>query len=192
MITTLEQIQEVAQRIGKEFSPQRIILFGSYAYGNPTPDSDVDLLVITPFQGRSAEKSVEIRLKVRPPFPMDLLVRTPEKVQERLREARARKKPNYDGLCFHAQQCAEKYLKARLCEAEIEFPKIHDLVTLLDLALAVEPLWEAFREHLGFLTDFAVTFRYPGESADRKTALEARKRCRLFRRVARAALGLEV
>jgi len=84
MITTLEQIQEVAQRIGKEFSPQRIILFGSYAYGNPTPDSDVDLLVITPFQGRSAEKSVEIRLKVRPPFPMDLLVRTPEKVQERL------------------------------------------------------------------------------------------------------------
>ncbi|MCG3154873.1 MAG: hypothetical protein DKINENOH_01469 [bacterium] len=108
------------------------------------------------------------------------------------REARARKKPNYDGLCFHAQQCAEKYLKARLCEAEIEFPKIHDLVTLLDLALAVEPLWEAFREHLGFLTDFAVTFRYPGESADRKTALEARKRCRLFRRVARAALGLEV
>lgn len=84
MIASLEQIQEVAQRIGKEFSPQRIILFGSYAYGHPTPDSDVDLLVITPFQGRSAEKSVEIRLKVRPPFPMDLLVRTPEKVQERL------------------------------------------------------------------------------------------------------------
>ncbi len=108
------------------------------------------------------------------------------------REARARKKPNYDGLCFHAQQCAEKYPKARLCEAEIEFPRIHDLVTLLDLALAVEPLWEAFREHLGFLTDFAVTFRYPGESADRKTALEARQRCRLFRREARAALGLEV
>lgn len=40
------------------------------------------------------------------------------------REARARKSPNYDGLCFHAQQCVEKYLKARLCEAGIEFPKL--------------------------------------------------------------------
>ena len=38
------------------------------------------------------------------------------------REARVRKKPNYDAVCFHAQQCAEKYLKARPCEAEIEFP----------------------------------------------------------------------
>ena len=107
------------------------------------------------------------------------------------REARVRKNPNYDGLCFHTQQCAEKYLKARLCEADIEFPKTHDLVALPDLALVVEPLWETFREHLGFLTDFAVTFRYPGESADRQTAIQARKRCRLFRRVAREALGLE-
>jgi len=46
MTTTLEQIQEFARRLGEEFSPQRVILFGSYAYGQPTPDSDVDLLVI--------------------------------------------------------------------------------------------------------------------------------------------------
>lgn len=84
MITTLEQIQEVARRIGKEFSPQRIILFGSYAYGHPTPDSDVDLLVITPFQGHWVNKAVEIQLKIRFPFPVDLLVRTPEKIRERL------------------------------------------------------------------------------------------------------------
>ena len=107
------------------------------------------------------------------------------------REARARKDPNYDGLCFHTQQCAEKYLKARLCEAGIEFSKTHDLVALLDQVIVVEPLWETFREHLGFLTDFAVTFRYPGESADKQTAIEARKRCRLIRRVAREALGLK-
>ncbi len=106
------------------------------------------------------------------------------------REARVRKQPNYDGICFHAQQCVEKYLKARLAEANIDFPKIHDLPALLHLALSVEPLWEAFREHLGFLTDFAVNYRYPGESADRKTALDARRRCRLFRKVAREALGL--
>lgn len=108
------------------------------------------------------------------------------------RESRARKNPNYDGICFHAQQCAEKYLKARLCEAEIEFKKIHDLVALLDKALAVEPLWETFREHLAYLSDFAVNFRYPGESADRVTALDARKRCRYFRLAAREALGLDV
>jgi HEPN domain-containing protein len=107
------------------------------------------------------------------------------------REARVRKKPNYDGLCFHAQQCAEKYIKARLYEAEIEFPKTHDLVALLDLVLIVEPLWETFREHLAFLTDSAVSFRYPGESVDRETALDALKRCRLFRGVAPESLGLK-
>ncbi|MEK7727704.1 MAG: HEPN domain-containing protein [candidate division KSB1 bacterium] len=107
------------------------------------------------------------------------------------RESRVRKNLNYDAMCFHAQQCAEKYLKARLCEAEIEFPKIHILATLLDLVLVVEPLWETFREHLIFLTGFAVSFRYPGESADKKMAMEARKLCRIFRRVAREALGVE-
>lgn len=107
------------------------------------------------------------------------------------REAKVRKNPNYDGLCFHAQQCAEKYIKARLVAADIAFPKTHDLVALLEQALAVEPLWESFREHLAFLTDFAVTFRYPGESADRQTALDARRRCRAFRQTAREALGLK-
>ncbi len=107
------------------------------------------------------------------------------------REARVRKNPNYDGLCFHAQQCVEKYIKARLYEADIDFPKTHVLAALLDLALPVEPLWESFREHLIFLTGFAVSFRYPGESVDKQTALDARQRCRLFRRVAREALELK-
>jgi HEPN domain-containing protein len=108
-----------------------------------------------------------------------------------MRESRARKSPNYDGLCFHAQQCAEKYLKARLCEAGIEFAKIHDLVALLNSAITVEPHWEHFREDLAYLSDFAVAFRYPGESADKATAIEARQRCRKFRIEARAALDLE-
>ena len=62
------------------------------------------------------------------------------------RESRVRKNPNYDGICFHFQQCAEKYLKARLSEAEISFGKVHDLVALLEKALKVEPNWEVFRE----------------------------------------------
>ncbi len=81
---TMRQIEEVSDRIANEFAPERILLFGSYAWGAPTPDSDVDLLVILPFEGKAVSKSVEMRLKIRPPFPMDLLVRTPEKVRERL------------------------------------------------------------------------------------------------------------
>lgn len=107
------------------------------------------------------------------------------------RECRARKNPSYDGACFHAQQCAEKYLKARLCEADIAFTKIHDLIALLEQVIDVAPEWERYREDLAFLSDFAVTFRYPGESADRESALDARRRCRIFRRAGRDALGLE-
>ena len=79
-----QQINEISRRIADEYHPERILLFGSYAWGVPSPDSDVDLLVILPFEGRAVAKSVEMRLKVRPPFPVDLLVRTPEKVHKRL------------------------------------------------------------------------------------------------------------
>ena len=107
------------------------------------------------------------------------------------RECRARKFPNYDGACFHAQQCAEKYLKARLCEAGKSFARIHDLVALLDQVLTIEPLWEPLREDLAYLSDFAVNFRYPGESADRESALDSRRRCRNFRKAARQSLNLK-
>ena len=89
------------------------------------------------------------------------------------RELRARRNPNYDGACFDAQQCAEKYLKARLCESGIEFARIHDLVALLDQALSVAPDWGRFREDLAYLSAFAVAYRYPGESADRESARDA-------------------
>ena len=80
----MRQIEEFGRRVGEEFGAERVILFGSYARGNANPDSDVDILVIGPFEGRSVDKSVEIRMKLRPGFPMDLLVRTPEKVRERI------------------------------------------------------------------------------------------------------------
>ena len=108
------------------------------------------------------------------------------------RECQATENPNYDGVCFHAQQCAEKYLKARLCETEVSFSKIHDLVALLEQVLEAEPTWEAFREDLAYLSGFAVTFRYPGESADRESALDAQRHCRRFRNAARDTLGLEM
>ncbi len=81
----MRQIEEFSQRIAQDFHPQRILLFGSYAWGKPTAESDVDLLVILPFEGKPVDKSVEIRLRSRPQFPVDLLVRTPERVQERIK-----------------------------------------------------------------------------------------------------------
>lgn len=83
-MVTRRQIRAYARRIARHFKPERIILFGSYAYGKPTRDSDVDLLVVMPHRGRGVEKAIEIRLKVRAPFPMDLLVRSPDKIRQRL------------------------------------------------------------------------------------------------------------
>lgn len=83
-MVTMKQIEELSQKLVQEFRPLKVVLFGSYAKGIVTPDSDVDLLVILPFGGKSVSKSVEMRLKLRPKFPVDLIVRTPEKVRERL------------------------------------------------------------------------------------------------------------
>lgn len=106
------------------------------------------------------------------------------------RELRARRQPNYDAACFHAQQCIEKYLKARLVEAGVRFTKTHDLEQLLDLNLPHEPLWEPFRAKLVELSTFAVAFRYPGESATRELAKTAVADCAAIRKTIRTNLGL--
>lgn len=81
---TLEQIHTLAQEIAQKFQPQRIVLFGSYAYGTPTRDSDVDLLVVMNTQLRPVEQATAIRQAVNVPFPMDILVRTPQQLEQRL------------------------------------------------------------------------------------------------------------
>lgn len=83
-MVAMNRIEEFGRRIGREFGAEKVILFGSYARGTPVPDSDVDLLVIGPFPGRSVDTSVAIQMKLRPGFPVDLLVRTPEKIRERV------------------------------------------------------------------------------------------------------------
>ena len=79
-------IQEVAQRIVREFHPDRIILFGSYAYGTPAPGSDVDLLVLLPFEGKAFRKSLEILNRVNATVPLDLLARRPDDPARRYKE----------------------------------------------------------------------------------------------------------
>jgi predicted nucleotidyltransferase len=83
---SLNDIQALADQIAREFHPDKIILFGSHARKTPTPDSDVDLLVILPRDGKSAhEQAFEIRQRITARFPLDLLVRTTEEVEQRMR-----------------------------------------------------------------------------------------------------------
>ena len=80
----MEEIETLRDSIVSAFRPQRIVLFGSYAYGKPREDSDIDLLVILPFNGKPARKAIEIRSKLNPKLPLELLVRTPEQVADRI------------------------------------------------------------------------------------------------------------
>jgi HEPN domain-containing protein len=105
--------------------------------------------------------------------------------------ARPRKKPVWASVCFHAQQCVEKYLKAKLNEASIQFLRTHDLEQLLNQTLASEPLWAAFRLALKHLSAAAVLPRYPGGIMTKTDAKRSLQTCRTFRKEARLSLGLD-
>ncbi len=105
---------------------------------------------------------------------------------------RVRKDPNYDGVCFHCQQSAEKYLKARLEEAGVSFPKTHDLIKVLGLVTPIEPAWVALHPHVAVLNPYAIGYRYPGLTATKADAKAALKNCQEVRRVVRTALGLPI
>ena len=88
-----KDILRTARQIARQFKPQKIILFGSYAYGTPTEDSDVDLMVVMNYRGSEHAKAMEILRAVRPPFSVDLLVRKTrrnEPAVSRIRSPRAR------------------------------------------------------------------------------------------------------
>src|SRR5438445_4763282 len=78
-------IRRFARQVAKRFQPDKIILFGSHAYGTPHEDSDVDILVIMPARNQH-DQAVRIRWEILAPFPMDLLVRTPQNLSWRLAE----------------------------------------------------------------------------------------------------------
>jgi len=98
--------------------------------------------------------------------------------------------PNWDAVCFHAQQTVEKYLKALLQEQGIPFPKIHDLFILAKPLFPVYPEWETHRNSLQRLSLFAVELRYPGETASEQDAKDALVIMREWRARLREALKL--
>jgi HEPN domain-containing protein len=99
--------------------------------------------------------------------------------------------PVYDAICFHAQQCVEKYCKAWLIERGIDFPRTHDLEALAKLCLPSLADLTTLMDDLRFLTSFAVEIRYPGTFASRQDAercwQSASRACALLRE----HLGLE-
>jgi predicted nucleotidyltransferase len=78
-------IRRFARQVAERFQPDKIILFGSYAYGTPHSDSDVDILVIMPARNQ-LDQAFKIHSTLLPPFPLDILVRTPENMRSRLKE----------------------------------------------------------------------------------------------------------
>jgi len=85
-------IRRFARDVVEKFHPDKIILFGSYAYGTPHDDSDVDILVIMP-AWHQLSKAARIHIDIDPPFPLDIIVRTPKEMKWRLE----------DGDLFHTE-----------------------------------------------------------------------------------------
>ncbi len=124
------------------------------------------------------------------PYTLDWINKAEGDFYSAQREYRARKHPNYDSACFHAQQCVEKYLKAYLVENDITFPRTHDLTNLLSLLEPIDPTLLAYLESVRRLTDYAVEFRYPGDFAAKEDARDALHICKSLRNAIRQRFGM--
>ena len=243
-MVTRQDIQAICDHIVREFAPMQVILFGSHAYGTPTEDSDVDLLVLMAIpESETRQQEIEIRKRVPLRFKVDVLVRSPEEIAYRLsyndwflREITEKgevlyKSPNFslkplkkepcavnpltlewvrkaegdytvaeqvqksenpvhDAICFHAQQCIEKYLKAWLQEANIPFTRTHDLQKLLALIVPTLPIWQTWQPDFSVLSKHAVDPRYPGKFATAEDTAYAMHICDEVRRAVREQLKL--
>ncbi len=115
-----------------------------------------------------------------------------EDYQTAVTMVRKRKRQVPDNVCFCAQQCVEKYLKAFLVQHRIYFPKTHILTELLDLVVQVDASLELIRADLSPLQPYAVEIRYPGFSATVEKSKEAVKLMKRLRATLRSKLGLPV
>ena len=256
-MVTRQEIQATCNDIVREFAPLQVILFGSYAYGAPTEDSDVDLLVVMDIpKSEFLNKAIEIRQRISYRFGLDLLVRSPEEIAYRvsyndwfLREITERgevlhgtnayyniknlqdthyganvlkKKrdcmnpltlewiekaendyaavqqllqasdPLHDIICFHVQQCIEKYLKAWLQEANIPVQRTHNLEELLALIVTIQPACSDWQPDFKIITAYAVDPRYPGDSATADNTQHAMHVCDEVRQAVRTQLKLTI
>jgi HEPN domain-containing protein len=99
--------------------------------------------------------------------------------------------PEIDAACFHCQQCAEKYVKAYLTEQDIDFPRNHDLVRLMELCLPSDESFEKLRDNLRRLENYGVIIRYPGLTVPLDMAHEAYKNATKVRNFIRRKLKVK-
>ena len=254
-MVTRQEIQATCDAIVREFAPLQVILFGSYAYGTPREDSDVDLLVVMDIpKSEFTRKAIEIRQRISYRFGLDLFVRSPEEIAYRvsyndwfLREITEKGEllhgsdadcnvknlqfthyginivekekdemnpltlewiekaendyaaiqqlllaanPLHDIICFHAQQCIEKFLKAWLQEANIHTPRTHNLGELLNLIVPTLPAWSHWQPDFKIIMAYAVDPRYPGDSRTAGDTHHAVHICTEVRQAIRTQLKL--
>jgi HEPN domain-containing protein/predicted nucleotidyltransferase len=239
-------IEAVVDHIAQTFDPEKIILFGSYAYGKPKRWSDVDLLVIMETDAPK-QKQKEIKISFQAPFSLDILVWTPQEIAQRiplgdffLREIVTKGKVLYerdktplnwseivkdpqagpnsyvlewvqkaegdfevatkllslqlgtvtDAVCFHGQQCAEKYAKAYLVHYTIEFPRTHDLLELQSYCQKQDATFATILPQMGLLNNYSVHIRYPGRFTGLEEAQGAVEAMNTVRDFIRPKLGL--
>ena len=256
-MVTRQEIQATCDDIVREFAPLQVILFGSYAYGTPTEDSDVDLLIVMDIpKSEFTRKAIEIRQRIPSRFGMDLLVRSPEEIAYRvsyndwflreitekgellhgrtshrnsenlrvmqdrstsikvevdcmnpltlewiqraeedyaiMRLIQREQNSMHNGICFHAQQCIEKYLKAWLQQANIHTPRTHNLEELLDLIIPTLPDWSDWQRDFKTIMAYAVDPRYPEDSRTAEDTHHATHICPEVRQAVRTQLKLEM
>ena len=253
-MVTREDIQATCDDIVREFAPLQVILFGSYAYGTPTEDSDVDLLVVMDIpKSEFTRKAIEIRQRISYQFALDLWVRSPKEIAYRvsyndwfLREITEKgellhgsrgsynienslgapswgkkekdcmnplrlewiqkaendyaavqqlleaSNPLHDIICFHLQQCVEKYLKAWLQEANIPVQRTYNLEELLVLIIPTLPAWSDWQPDFKIIMAYAVDPRYPGDSRTAEDTQHAMHICNVVRQAVRKHLKLEI
>lgn len=85
-MVAMHQVEALSRQIARAFDPDKIILFGSYAYGRPAEYSDLDMLVIMPFEGHPFDKAMEILDRLDPDFSADVVIRSPEDAARRYAE----------------------------------------------------------------------------------------------------------
>ena len=119
----------------------------------------------------------------------DWVVKAEEDYEAAKTLVRKRKSNLSNAVCFHSQQCAEKYLKAFLVHHRRLFPKTHDLLDLLELSKRADPTLELLRPDLMRLEPYSVKFRYPGESATREDAKRSTKVTAYIREALRNCLA---
>ena len=162
------RISQLAADVARTFNPEKVILFGSYAYGRPTEDSDVDLLIVTPHRGPGHRMATQIRLAVAATFPMDLLVRSAAELRSGVRQ--------HDwfiveilekGITLHDRADPAVGIKGRSRLRR----------RLASAAITIEPAWQIMQPELAALTDAAVEFRYPDTAKQGERLKELPRLC---------------